>query len=147
MNKHFQEAELFYKENGNLNPNKETPLYKWLKNIRARRNKNIISQGYVDRLDNLGIDWNPNETKWNERFEETKLFYTLNGHLNIKSDSPLNKWLNSNRLRKLNNNISKERQEKLNSIGIDWEPFNNKWDRNIIVAQEFYNRKSKYLLK
>lgn len=142
-NRSFEDAKAFNNKNGHLNAEFSTPLYIWLKNNRTRKKKNTLSQEQIDRLDAIGMVWLPMADKWNVHFQNAKLIYLVNGHLNAKPDSVLYKWLNQNRKSNTNNTITKERKAKLDSIGIDWNPKETKLDKKLLIAQEIYNRKCK----
>ena len=137
-NENFEKAEHIYRINGHLILKKGTTLLYWISTNRKNRSAAKLSQERIDKLDSIGIDWGPYENQWNKNFEDCKLFYKTNGHLDVKEGSPLYGWIVSNKTSKAKNTLGLERISKLESIGIIWNRTVTKWNKNFEEAKLFY---------
>ena len=97
-----------------------------------------LTQERIDKLNKIGFYWGktmPTPVKWETHFNELKEHRDKYGNCDIKIEqkfadcSPLAKWVRLQRLHYKNRHkqglkrqyISKERIEKLDSIGFDWK--------------------------
>lgn len=126
--------------------------------------KTWLSQERIDKLDEIGFEWDlshkncfhPNEEAWNLRYEELKAYKKAKGNCNVPvkyPDNPqLGKWVNNQRsLRKKfdkgakSPRISRERIEKLDKIGFEWDlsdttrlqPNEEAWDLRYEELKEY----------
>lgn len=97
----------------------------WLSAQRVSYRQENLSDSKIILLESLSISWNPsenNEVKWNEKFELLKKFKDENGHCNISRrvmpDPGI--WVSAQRTAYRLNRLSKDRIEKLESIGFEW---------------------------
>jgi superfamily II DNA or RNA helicase len=83
-------------------------------------------------LEELGFDWDPRVTKWNEGYEFLKAFYAHEGHCRVpgghKSDSGyrLGSWVT--KLRTNHDRLTPERLKLLDDLGFDWDPLATRWN-------------------
>ena len=132
-----------YEVNGKL-------LGRWLN--RQAINKKDLSKEQILKLNNLGMNWKRNITKWDKMYELAKEYYKENGNLNVDTHSSykgenLGYWINhqrnSYRLKntdKANTEFSEERIKKLNSIGMIWNVAEAKWEYNYSILKEYYEK-------
>ena len=103
----------------------------WLLTVRQVRKGNMsyaLSAERVERLENLGVAWDPLEDQWERNFALLEQFNGREGHCNVpfsheEDGIKLGRWLqNQRRIRKGTKvgNLSAERVEKLDTIGICW---------------------------
>ena len=157
--KHFTEAEQYFKEYGDLNVNVNYStssgflLGQWLSNLRVAR-KNSIRQGQlteerVKRLDAIGMIWDVPDYLWEKNFIEAMTYYRQNGHLDVpyRYTSPngikLGVWVRN--LRAIHTGRSKgapltdEQIARLDSIGMLWDDkFTRMWNDSFAEAQKYY---------
>jgi hypothetical protein len=106
------------------------PLGQWISNQRAKKDK--LSPQRRQKLHELGFDWDPLETAWDEGFHHLKLYKGREGHCRVpvsyKDDNgfSLGQWVNNQRARK--EFWTEERQQRLNDIGFVWDPFDRDWE-------------------
>lgn len=113
-------------KNGNSNISQLVKgLGPWLSAQRVSYRQNNLSESKIILLESLGISWNPsesNEVKWNSKFKLLKKFKDEHGHCNISRrvlpDPGI--WVSAQRTAYRLNRLSKERIEKLESIGFEW---------------------------
>lgn len=89
-----------------------------------------ITQARIDKLNNIGFEWDPQKTKWNSMFRRLVDFKAKNGHCMVpkghKEDCELANWVRNQRLeyqnleRNKRSRMTNERKESLNSIGFQW---------------------------
>ena len=114
-------------------------LGSWAQGQVKANNKSLLSADRTNRLESLGFDFNPYETRWNFMLELLKTFIdrekhcrVSNGH--IEAGYKLGNWVQDQR--KVKDTMSNDRLEKLNHIDFDWSA----WDGGFKVLQSFYNR-------
>jgi hypothetical protein len=133
----YELAKKFYKENGHLlipgsyiaNDEYSTNLGMWICYQRQLYNSGKeLSVDKVERLNLLGMIWNPREEQWEQKYLLAYQYYKENGNLRIPKnyvvgDCKLGKWILWQRQAKrgnVRNSLSKEKIEKLNNIGMVW---------------------------
>lgn len=84
-----------------------------------------------------------NDERWNACFKKAKSFYETNNNLNVPyhycdGDTKLGVWIATQRITKRENNLSKERIDMLNAIGMSWHVFDEKWMENYQVAEDYF---------
>ncbi len=129
-NHYFDKLVQFKKKNGHCNipiDYPEDPSFAfWINRQRTKKAK--FSKERIARLDELGFDWDPRESDWNQQYELLTEFHMQNGHCNISRNHPhhssLARWTQTQRINK--NKLSPERKEKLNKLEFVWDLKNPK---------------------
>ena len=129
-------------------------LGEWL-GTQRRKGKGgyIYNEEMEEKLNKIGMIWDKNEQYWNEMYEIAKKYYEQYGNLDVvttcrvliendkiniinkddlkyKDAMHLGEWINSQRRVKKGQSTTKlneERVEKLNQIGMIWEPKEHKF--------------------
>ena len=69
---------------------------------------------------------------WDERFEQLKGYKKDHGDCNVPrnymANPQLANWVNTNRTKYKNRKLSKERIERLQGIGFNWNPEDDRWN-------------------
>ncbi|MCX5871278.1 MAG: Helicase associated domain protein [Deltaproteobacteria bacterium] len=130
--KWYLELEKYTKKHGNPHvPSNDTntKLASWVWIQRVRRDKDYLGQAQltkeqVESLDTLGFRWKVHEEKWQEQFEELKLFKKKHGHCNVEQvaeekDTSLS-WVRTQRLMMAQGKLDEGRKEQLDAIGFLW---------------------------
>ncbi len=110
-----------------------TWLARWLSNQVRRLNETDLtekrlSEEQIKRLEAVGIKKgvSKSDAAWDKQYEAAKLFYEINGHLNIPkkyctpSGKHLGAWLVNQRSYKKKGILDKNRVNQLNKIGMIW---------------------------
>lgn len=135
---HFEELLIFKEKYGHSNiPHTNTfnpTLGDWVRRQREAYRLKTISQPRINKLNSIGFVWDRFKTAWDKRFEELLIFKDKHGHVNVPRprgfETPLGEWVSRQRENFKNNKLAQKRIDKLNSIGFDWNPFLNLWDKN-----------------
>jgi len=78
-----------------------------------------LKQKEIAKLDSLGFIWQARKRNWNEYFDEAKIYYEENGHLNVQQpeNGPLYRWVY--KIRKNPDSLTAKQNEKLNSLNVN----------------------------
>ena len=136
----FQLAKAYYDEHGNLDiPSNYIVngcrLRNWLsrqkRNAEGRR-KSDITPEQIEKLRSIGLlDEMPSSDRiWFSRYELAKAYYAENKHLNIPKDYLVDEfqlgiWLRMQKQKYRKGELSQEKIDLLNKIGIEWENQND----------------------
>ena len=135
---------------GNVRPSMEGHhhLHQWLKVQRYRyalrasgkdkENAAYLTLERIEALNKLGIEWTPQETAWEENFEELKEYIKVHGHMRVSKSENLEllNWIFKQR--STSDAISQERREKLKSIDFDWGMSNHDaWMKRYKELQDY----------
>ena len=100
----------------------------WLTRQRTAHRNGKLSAEHERLLDELGINWEPNnanENAWNEQFNELLNYKKENGTLDVpQSVGSLGKWVAKQRQLKKKGKLPAEREQRLNDIDFIWESSN-----------------------
>lgn len=100
-------------------------LADWVTKQRVSYNREMLSPDRVQRLEQIGFDWDPIGTRWEEMFQKLVEFKKQNGHTNVPQRAPeyadLATWVRNQRAAKEHNRpIMAERAKRLDEIGFTW---------------------------
>jgi Helicase associated domain len=95
-----------------------------------RMNEGTLSALRRQRLDELGFDWDPFETDWEQGFRYLTMYKEREGHCRVpisnrENGFPLGRWVANRRSNK--DALSEERRERLDKLGFVWDPFETAW--------------------
>ncbi len=124
--------------------NKNKQLVHWIINQRAQYSKKILSQERVNKLINIGFNFDPNKAAWEKMFSVLCNYKVVKGHCNVPQNCLDNKslgaWVSTQRARRKQNNLEQEQIDKLDSIGFIWNPN----DALVIAWEEKFNELKKF---
>jgi Helicase associated domain len=133
----FQDLIAFNAREGHSNvpmgysPNPQLAV--WLGRQRRDKKRGKLTQDRVARLKALGVTWEPRDTSWEKRFRSLAAFKRRFGHCRLPQDKPedleLARWLSKQRQRKAQGTLLQERIERLEALGIVWEPYDATWEQ------------------
>ena len=119
-------------------------LSRWLLKQRQRKAKGALSPDRVQRLEALGVVWEPHDAMWEQRFQELATVTTRHKRSNVlcgSSENPqLATWLERQRQAKKNGTLSRERTKRLEALGVTWTPHDAKWERRFRDLTAFKKR-------
>lgn len=152
---YYAAAEAYYAQHGDLLiPSQYVNedglcLGLWLR--RQRRNKAQLSQGQIERLERICVEWGQYaDAAWKKGFEHAKLFYQENGHLLPESTYvcedgyPLGAWIH--RMRQQKNGtidigrLTKQRTAELERIGMVWDIYDDAWVKGYARAKVYFEK-------
>ncbi len=120
-------------------------LTRWIRAQRDRKKQGKMSADRVKKLEKLGLRWEVYESFWNNGFQHARDYYLTNGTLLTPNDYEcsdgfkLDAWLRNQRTRYKTGSLSVEKIEKLESIGMIWEPEKLRWENGINHAKAYYD--------
>ncbi|MEV0294773.1 Helicase associated domain protein [Nocardia sp. NPDC050710] len=106
-------------------------LGRWLMSRRGERTSGRLSSEREQQLTDLGVDWNPQQTRWNAALDALSAYRNENGTANVPRtySTPdgfhLGSWLNSRRREHRHGTLSTEVRNDLVRLGVDLEPRQN----------------------
>ena len=135
----------------------DVALGKWVDNQRQEYRKlqegkpSVMTQERIDKLEALGFVWEPLKDQWGACFEECQQWIETHEHGRVLSDSAwttshgssLGRWVTSQRteywkfLQGLPSGLTKERIDRLNSIGFVWDPTETKREWALGLLREY----------
>ena len=145
--KSYNAAAAFFKEHGHLNVpidyvDHGIYLGQWIVYQRVRKkgkNKTVLSEVQIAKLDELKMDWEGRDLKWEKMYEEARRYFETFGNLDVpaafitENGVKLGSWLYTQRMAK---NMDDQKRQKLNSIGMVWSK--DTWEKFFSLAQEYF---------
>jgi len=125
-------------------------------NEQSKNGKVPLTDEQVTMLESIGILWNPIDEQWDRMFELAKAYYEEHGDLKIPAryitpyGENLGTWICTQRKAyAMRNNEGEKRShqasplideqvQKLESIGMIWDPYKEQWEKMFEIAQEYY---------
>jgi predicted helicase len=103
------------------------PLSLWVRTQRAWQTNGYLSADRKTRLDELGFDWDPNETSWERMFEALKGYKDRFDDCNVPTHSKgefreLAQWVNKQRAAQRAGRLSDDRRARLDEVGSSGTP-------------------------
>lgn len=124
------------------------PVGKWLelqRQVQAGQRPGRLTAEQAAKLEKLGIRWNHRlEAAWEKGFVSAQKYRTEHGDLLVpvryrdKNDFALGEWIVYNRQRYLGGNLTQNRIERLEAIGMVWSTSNDLWEQNNAAATQYY---------
>jgi hypothetical protein len=92
-----------------------------------------ISTDRRERLNELGFDWDPLETDWEEGFEYLKRYKERIGNCHVpqrykEHGYNLGMWVHAQRR---NHDLSRERRQRLDALRFVWDPLEADWEEGL----------------
>ncbi len=141
---HFEKLANFVAEHGHtmVSPKHSPTLHSWMERQKVEYRKremndpkHCMTDYRLERLNQLGMTWESLEDRWETRYDELREFYQTHGHAHIQQSEncSLYMWCMAQRrqYKRLqegaSSTLTPERLEKLNQIGLLWDPSEDKW--------------------
>ena len=120
-------------------------LYKWLDCQRQARRAGTLSLFGEQKLEEIGVVWNPSCNRWELMFDLLTRYKGKFGHCNVPKDHQeegqnLGKWLAHQRTRKKatnNSKIDESRARRLEDIGVSWAPLDELWESYFVLFRQY----------
>jgi hypothetical protein len=123
----FEGLVRYKEENGDCNvPQRwsENPqLATWVGGQRSRCDK--LSTAQKAKLDEIGFDWNPQDSTWEAMIAELKRYKDEHGDCNVpdkwSKNRKLGSWVGTQRSFSKKGRLSPERKARLDALGFIWD--------------------------
>ncbi len=125
-------------------------LATWVVDQRHRRRKGQLRDGLIDRLDELGFEWEVSlgrSAAWEANFQRLLAFKAEHGHFRVGSEDlkarALLRWLQTQRLRFHRGKLHATYQQRLNEVDFPWKDPRNipsNWEAMFARLGEFRQR-------
>jgi len=161
---YYELACAFYQHHGHLNipqgcvvmlGNDTFKLGSWINNQRDEYKNGRLSENRIKLLESIKIRWSIKPFLWEDNYKLAKAYYEHYGNLEVprsfntkngydfdsSEDSiRLGKWINTQRIKYKNRELSEERIKLLESIGMEWSPRFSIWEFHFKLAVDYYKQ-------
>ena len=147
--KNYLEAVHYYNEHGNLYMDikymTETgfKLGYWVSHLRQK--KADLTDEQIRRLDAIGMVWDTEQFKFDQGLRHAKMYHKKHGDLDVPAKYvcadgyTLGTWLNLKRRQYAKGRLSKESIDALETLGMAWNPTEDKWQNMFAEAEQYFN--------
>ena len=129
----FGELLAYKNEHGHVRVPKTglTALGAWVSLQRVYRKGDGLASNRTERLDEIGFDWDPGQTDWEEKFGELCSYKTRHGHVNVtrNDEASLSTWVGTLRKSNKKGTLSPAKKDRLDGIGFVWDMFDAEWEK------------------
>ena len=115
----------------NVSQRESTGIGRWSHSQRQNMKKGgIFSPDQIRRLDEIGFEWTPRDSVWNEGYEKLLEYKAAHGNVDVPKTpiSDLGTWVSVQRRARNKGEISDERIRLLDEIGFIWDVLDFRWD-------------------
>jgi hypothetical protein len=94
------------------------------------RKNGLLTNDKIRRLDEIGFEWTPRDSVWDEGFRKLLAYKTAHGHLDVPKTpvTDLGTWVSVQRRAKNKGEIPDERIRLLDEVGFIWEARDFRWE-------------------
>ena len=108
-----------------------------------RQKKGQLSAEQIQRLDDIGFNWDALAHKWEEAFSALQEYRQKNGDCRVPRGTKVNGvnlggWVSTQRIWK--SRLNQERIRSLDSLGFSWEPMSDQWDEAFTALQQYQKK-------
>ena len=122
-------------------------LGNWIGNTRSRYRSGGLEQNQIDELNALGMVWNSVDARWERFYAEAALYYERHGNLDFvkryvtESGIRLGPWLKNQRAAYLKGELSPDKIQRLEAIGMEWDGRNDRqWRQAYEAARQYFQK-------
>jgi hypothetical protein len=118
-------------------------LGRWLQNQRARRGQ--LDESHQQRLENLGVSWDPLVDRWERNFALLEQYKKREGHCNVphsheEDGMKLGSWVNKQRGNYKKGKLEESYQRRLENLGMSWDQLADQRERNFGLLEQYKER-------
>ena len=145
----YKMAKEYYEKYGTINKIQGeyvNSLGIWIAYQRAAYKNKKLTKERIEKLEEIEITWNPIDDLWNEMYNQAKKYYEEHNNLkipaNYETENGINLGLWISRQRKFykKEKLTDEQIEKLESIKMIWDIYENEWNKMYDLAKEYYEK-------
>jgi hypothetical protein len=156
-------------EDNNKNNDNEIIVHNlgyWLEYQRARKRRGLVNMKRVQKLESIGIVWDPIVTNCNSNWDDMYMLlkeyknehgqcYNVpqsfkvqikNDHDNTTSTKHLGTWLYTQRMDKKKGKLDAEKQNRLEEIGVVWDVLLLKWEHMFTLLVQYNEREGNCIM-
>ena len=106
----------------------------------------ILTEERIQKLNDIGFQWNPTQAQWMSLYHKAERYLKQFSHLYIPLDyvtedgAKLGNWIQAGRAAYKKGNLSPEKIELLNKIGMVWDAGEYRWQRNIELCRDYLRK-------
>lgn len=131
----------FHREENDWPSVTEGKLGLWCNTQRIAYKRGCLAKERCDQLDAIGFEWNQLDSKWMREYHALKVFFDTCGRWPKREDGPLATWCYTQRERRKDGRLSKERIRALNEIGFVWnQNLQGEWMKNYEELKSFVRK-------
>ena len=157
-NEAYELAKAYYEENNTLiipfsyETKKGYKLGKWLSKNRTMYKQGLLEPEKITKLNKIGMVWSLNDNKWNNGYEYAKKYFNDNGNLYVnkeyktKDGFDLGIWIVNQRIAYYLNKLSDDRINLLESIGMVWNVYSDKWTTGLEELNNYYKENGNLII-
>jgi len=113
----------------------------WLNNQRNLQRAGKLSKERFYRLEEVDIAWNVLDAQWERQFIALEMFRQLEGHVSVpREHEDLCIWLDRQRQLQKSGELSQERKQRLEEVGVVWNVFVDEWEKSWVQLKHFAKR-------
>ena len=144
-------ARAYFEEHGNLRVPRRyrtedgDPLGSWIQTQRDSHNKGSLSREHQQRLDEIGMIWDPAWDDWMFNYELARSHFEAAGDLDVpptvksRTGGALRIWLDNQRTAYREHKLSGEQVRLLEAVHMDWRPLTEiAWEQHYAEAKEYF---------
>ena len=112
----------------------------WLTNRRQQYRKGKLDESYQQRLEKIGVIWDPLGDQWECNFALLQQFKEREGHCNVPQwyevgEIQLGNWVSTQRQFFKKGKLDESYQRRLDKLGMSWDPLVEQWERNFALLE------------
>ena len=118
----------------------------WISIQRGAYKTGKLTTEQIEKLESIGMVWDAFDYQWNEAYDRALRYYNEYENLLVpqdyvtKDNFKLGQWISTQRTAYRSGTLTNEKIEKLESIGMVWEVFEDQWNEAYNKALEYYNK-------
>ena len=113
----------------------------WLTDVRRRKRRGLLERGRIQQLERLGVSWEPNRDKWEDRFAELVAYRAKYGDCKVPGNWPENRrlasWVIVQRQARRQKLLTQDRLERLDKIGFVWKAKADAWEAHYAALVKY----------
>ena len=154
----YEIARGYYEHQGNLLvpiqyvSEENIKLGAWIANQRKQYKTGKLTKDRIELLEKIGIVWSVYETQWVEYYRLAKSYYDENGNLLVpllyttNDGVRLGSWIGTQRKQHKEGELSDEKIELLERIGMVWSVYDAQWNECYNLSVDYYNNNGDLLV-
>ncbi len=138
--KYFDKLKNHRERHGDCSKISDSQLKSWVNNQKTAYKKNNLESWKIEKLNSLDFNWHLFRNQWQKRFQELQTYQQKYGISHIPRKHPLSFWMTTQRRALKKGILESWKIEKLNALGLDWDPFISAWQKNLKQLKDYNKR-------